>query len=37
LDEYNSKFPSVGMCLDGEGEEGSALVEDGEMTVELDG
>jgi hypothetical protein len=37
LHEYNSKFPLVGMYLDGEGEEGSALVEDGEMTIELDG
>ncbi|KAN0070318.1 hypothetical protein V8E54_011899 [Elaphomyces granulatus] len=37
LEEYNSKFASVGMDLDGEGEEGSAMVEDGEMTVELDG
>ena len=36
LHEYNSKFPLVGMYLDGEGEEGSALIEDGEMTVELD-
>jgi hypothetical protein len=37
LEEYNSKFASVGMDLGGEGEEGSAMVEDGEMTVELDG
>ncbi len=38
LDEYNFKFPSVtGMCLDHEDEEGSASVEDGEMTIDLDG
>jgi hypothetical protein len=37
LDEYNSKFLSVtGMCLDHEDEDGSALVEDGEMIVDFE-